>query len=555
MPNVNLAPYHYKTLWRTNEIRLVYMQPPAPETCGINDSESYIAIPTITVDLKVAPLGGCDYTALSYTWSDPELEGGYTSLHVRDDSTGTKTLRITKSLHIALRHLQQEDQARVLWIDQICINQEDEDEKGKQVAKMSRIHANARNVIVWLGPASLEKHSDLAMRFIPQMTSALASLMRHPWFSRRRIIQEVAFAQKAELWCGSQAWRQFGDAVTLFESRIADINPVFRASRIEEIGPREKKLRKVEKYAVPIAATAGSLALGVLSGGRVKPQMFAAPLKSWSGSFGREMDETKHHLKSYEYPIGQVRGVGAHLLIVALDQIVRKRPGWKAPELLCSLESLMAYLPTFDCKNPRDVIFAIAGLAKDHVKIIPDYEKDALLVFKDVFEDIISSTKSLNLLPPAGMRVIPASWASYNGQCIMSPQQNTVKDDSGINDMYWRTLLCDRDVNGGLAPSWMRRACQELYDDSADGSIDTAKRLEAATWNRRMIRHGRESFGIVPEDAWDGDAICILNGCNVPVVLRSCGPLEPWKFVGEANIHGMMDGEAMDSSHEGMQTF
>lgn len=39
------------------------------------------------------------------------------------------------------------------WVDAICINQEDLDEKTKQVALMRRIYECALNVLIWLGPA------------------------------------------------------------------------------------------------------------------------------------------------------------------------------------------------------------------------------------------------------------------------------------------------------------------------------------------------------------------------------------------------------------------
>jgi len=49
--------------------------------------------------------------------------------------------------------------------------------------------------------------------------------------------------------------------------------------------------------------------------------------------------------------------------------------------------------------------------------------------------------------------------------------------------------------------------------------------------------------GLVPLDAKKGDAVWILKGCSVPVVLRKCAA-ETYTLVGECYVHGFMDGEA-----------
>jgi hypothetical protein len=119
------------------------------------------------------------------------------------------------------------------------------------VLRMADIYSKALNVAIWLGEAAEE--SDLAMKFIREISvteldqlaadknrgnawRALATLMRRPWFTRRWIIQEVAFAKKALVCCGSDKvdWTQFSEAVTKFEWKIDDINRLFRKLKISE---------------------------------------------------------------------------------------------------------------------------------------------------------------------------------------------------------------------------------------------------------------------------------------------------------------------------------
>jgi len=64
----------------------------------------------------------------------------------------TQTLSITASLDEALRHLRRKDgTSRLLWVDPVCINQEDVPERGSQVGIMGEIYTKASSVVVWLG--------------------------------------------------------------------------------------------------------------------------------------------------------------------------------------------------------------------------------------------------------------------------------------------------------------------------------------------------------------------------------------------------------------------
>jgi len=83
------------------------------------------------------------YEALSYCWGKPSLT--YTV------SCNGFEMPVTLSLHSALSRLRYKDQARILWADAICINQEDKLEKAYQVRLMSTIYSHATQVNVWLG--------------------------------------------------------------------------------------------------------------------------------------------------------------------------------------------------------------------------------------------------------------------------------------------------------------------------------------------------------------------------------------------------------------------
>ena len=100
-----------------------------------------------TVPLGVAPT----FDALSYVWGpNPDRQ----LYHIRcTDETTRKTgwLPIVTNLLGAMPWLRVFSTVPI-WIDAICINQKDTDEKARQIPFMGELYSKARQVIVWLGP-------------------------------------------------------------------------------------------------------------------------------------------------------------------------------------------------------------------------------------------------------------------------------------------------------------------------------------------------------------------------------------------------------------------
>ncbi|KAF4448034.1 HET-6OR heterokaryon incompatibility protein (het-6OR allele) [Fusarium austroafricanum] len=99
------------------------------------------------------------YTALSYVWGDGQKSKSIWIPNI--DHSREANIAVTESLHTALRQLRKPNKVITLWIDQICINQADNNEKGQQVGLMGSIYSAAEQVLVWLGPA--ENDSDGVM--------------------------------------------------------------------------------------------------------------------------------------------------------------------------------------------------------------------------------------------------------------------------------------------------------------------------------------------------------------------------------------------------------
>lgn len=145
------------------------------------------------------------YEALSYCWGD----GLSTSPIVLTGSgeSPPKEVQVSTNLRNALKRLRQSDRIRSFWIDLLCINQLDHEEKSHQVALMGEIYASAESVSIWLGELEdghFHTQSDVAVwktiattcENNPAGSHGNAGLWHdrvfsRPWFQRVWVVQEV----------------------------------------------------------------------------------------------------------------------------------------------------------------------------------------------------------------------------------------------------------------------------------------------------------------------------------------------------------------------------
>ncbi|AEO63096.1 uncharacterized protein THITE_2107963 [Thermothielavioides terrestris NRRL 8126] len=160
------------------------------------------------------------YTALSYVWGPPNFEAT-----IECDG---QALPITRSLETVLRRFRLPDCSGFMWVDQICINQNDLREKERQIPLMASIYRHALNTIIWLGEGNAEsdaamdllrKHGDPRKmiltesdpnefkRVLPppddKIWSHVWDLLSRPWFTRVWVIQEFVLSQDPWLVCGA----------------------------------------------------------------------------------------------------------------------------------------------------------------------------------------------------------------------------------------------------------------------------------------------------------------------------------------------------------------
>lgn len=295
------------------------------------------------------------YHALSYVWGDPVA--GEAAIKVN----GT-VLKVRKNLWHALQDLRDPTTPRLLWVDAVCINQDDVCERSKQVEIMGYIYRKAKNVEIYLGPESpvtkdgvdlvrhlgnfielrIDRYSarntawHIEMRNELDRTGAethpgLIGLFQSPWFQRIWVAQEYALARSTRVHWGTHSF--------LFNDLI-NITTVF----------------KVVGSAGPNQMTTG---------------------------------------------------------VSHVSTMVHCVPGPTRCQM--SLLALLRNFRSFHATDPRDKVYAILSLMSKHegFDITPDYRLTVEEVYRELVKKYVAATRNLDILvcclPAASNHALP-SW-------------------------------------------------------------------------------------------------------------------------------------------------
>ncbi|KAK8103037.1 Heterokaryon incompatibility protein 6- OR allele, partial [Apiospora sp. TS-2023a] len=164
------------------------------------------------------------YETVSYCWGDPAETGAI--------FVDGLEMVVPLSAAAVLKRMRKPTEDRTLWIDAICINQDDVDERGRQVALMRKIYCNTVQNLIWLGEGveeatgyclavldSIYRHAksvtndfatsldEITCKTLPSgsISGLGGSLLEHhlitffssPWFERVWVIQEALLAPRS----------------------------------------------------------------------------------------------------------------------------------------------------------------------------------------------------------------------------------------------------------------------------------------------------------------------------------------------------------------------
>ena len=150
------------------------------------------------------------YTALSYCWGD--IASDKILLLYFEHTTHGRRVPITDNLHSALLALWKRkgdgEPFIRLWIDAICINQDDLYERSQQVQMMRQIYSGAEEVVAWVGPivespfpAGSDYFLDTRQKF-ENVWQARKTFFNEEYWKRVWIIQEITVASRVTMLYG-----------------------------------------------------------------------------------------------------------------------------------------------------------------------------------------------------------------------------------------------------------------------------------------------------------------------------------------------------------------
>jgi hypothetical protein len=536
-----------------------------------------------------------DYDALSYVWGDRR--------DLRQISLEGHPFHVTANLHGALSRLQLSPVTRPIWIDAVCINQDNLQERSEQVVKMGLIFKQAAKVITWLGDANNE--SELAFSLLHDLKNCiqdrdsflgilkdqknleslygLYSLFYRDYWWRVWVIQEVTLAKTITIFCGRDSFL-WSDLVAVQET----------------------------------------LATHHL----------------------RDIDMTAHNQPKLCFLRVSIESRGPRAMFLP-----------KRQETSNLTQTLLQHRFK-ESSDPKDMIYSLVGLSNAHgdPRFVVDYSKTVCQVYTDVVEYVLATTKKLDIICaiPRGANThsLPSwvpDWSFHglgssllehsskhqfsaagtseaeayvsSGKPILHAKGvalgtvNVLGVACGMNDMEdeqqavaafyeWQKLIAAKTGDStALGEAFCENVLQEKYQaeevkkwieksDFLQWIVGTFVRAMVlvrpdiqldvqlssfldyhATWRspeedqvlgkillkgaaemmfgRRVFISETGVLGLAPETIITGDVLSILLGCQLPIVLRREG--DQYTYLGEAFVDNYMYGKAMDELKEGNQ--
>ncbi|EXL65084.1 hypothetical protein FOPG_18678 [Fusarium oxysporum f. sp. conglutinans race 2 54008] len=575
----NTLIYGYKPLDPfKHEIRLLNLLPAA--------SGDVIACSLFHASLDDNP----QYAALSYVWGD-----------TKDKHTilldGTP-FTVTRNLEIVLRRMRSRNLTQPLWVDAVCINQNDVVEKGHQIQNMRSIYQKAFAVFGWLGEADADTH--LAMRLIEAIGSeevgvdtaldasatradigdispnekddldsdfwkAVVKLLKRPYWRRGWIVQELAVAQPANilLGCGTY-WTPWLFLVTTASKRVRLLRQGQASAILGDTGGGYETTASI----VLAFHTKGHLSIGELLR-HSRNHHTTEPHDRLYAFLGLMNDRDRSAFPpDYSKPISQLSAeLVKHAIEVEgnLDALhmyrthMHQTPSW-VPQITTPMsgEDSWHLLDTEYCASGGTQ--AVVGFSTDLGTItIRGFTVDTIASCEGPFDSKeVLFTKLL----------CTQEFQDAALSAMMSQGQPDTFE--GMEEIIWRTLVADRAWDLLSLESSSFRDMYRLISSRSQklAEMDTAgvdinelmKYLavdvlpyvmgtEAALLGRCFATTRGGRIATAPPATRNGDLLCVLYGGSVVHVLRE--EEDHYILVGEAYVYDLMNGQAIQAYQSG----
>ena len=463
---------------------------------------------TIYGELTHVSLHSCPrYYALSYEWGN-----SLSKQPIIVKSCEIKfTVTVTLNLHLALEHLVKKCEDLVIWIDAICINQSDDEEKARQVLYMRDIYAQAEETLSWLGPSITVNmlHDDSVIDMInmvgPDASESglfelVATLIRYSdtneeLYKKTRAEIEELFAERFK------KWKHFAKLLKKGYARVQDLSYWDRIWIIQEITTSKKFSLQWGRHKIQSQHLKGFI---------VAVQMFVTHIYTLSLKI----------LEKYELPDDEIRDCvlesnGPHSTMHSSIFGIRSRYhayGKSPPDSLLSLLARTS-IPCSgtnirsSCKEPHDRIFGLLGIARDRETLaIPVTYKNPFRVTYEETARAIIAGGTLDVL-------------AYSQFPKSDPQMPTWVPDWQVHLQSYSSIGEDKKDHNQYHNHWAKH----IHDPCGGRPWDTAFRASG-------IRNFKPSkdfvFASASFSSWDSPPL-VLRGVRIDKISSF---KNPWVF-------------------------
>lgn len=548
-----------------------------------------------------------DYHALSYAWSD-EVSNQILPQEITVDG---ERLTVGPNLAAALKSRRERGLGNIpIWVDAICINQNDINEKSHQILKMRQIYAQAQLVTVWLGPE--RENSKKAFQMIRKISQqrensgewiqnslltrknstewrALYHMLRRSWWRRIWIIQEMVAAKDAVVFCGPDQLDTSSISgcldVLIKQQRIQRPLLLKQESLVLEYGTfslagtyfhrepweNDSLLRTLYKTGPASCSDSRDKIYAILNLASDSSEIVPHPDYNISIAETYKQATIKIIQNSNRLDILSLSGLPVYERTLDIEL-----PSW-VPDFCHRVtstinSSISSLTPVFADKNSNATVsidtqkgtLNVRGFVVDHVDGLAQVlEESSSSSFESTLHQTVSKpflyngrktidaicqsliAGSLPPIPkPTDDMLNDVSDLFIQQCCLWSSEQKSFPSPQTFEGWYYynRTLM----VSGKTIETW---AHEELaHRRNLTSNCTTAEFFDyrdSQHWSsRRLITTASGNVGLGGNVCKNGDLICIIFGCSTPIILRGDG--NTFKLVGEAYIHGIMNGEALD---------
>jgi len=522
------------------------------------------------------------YEAVSYVW------GGRDALMTVQVSGFV--IQVTKNLFTILQHFRYPDRKRILWIDQLCINQNDSVDKTGQVSLMGDIYRNCAECQVWLG--GIEElglsvpDAENAFTAVREMANPNNCLKNHVplmftsdegasgarrafrniftnfgslWWTRIWTVQEVILPSKATMNCGKlkidlelvklaatnqlewklpkscyRASQTFAPELDVFDVFV----PTVRG--LEETRNGEPALHILWRWRHRQASDPRDMIYALMGIFPLDTPWTMAPDYTLSTAqvFSRATVELIRQTNNLAPMIGR-RGLPRH---------VQSLPTWA--EDFTTYRDIGGLWTRFMIMS-RYFKFE----ADDYTTPIVDVVNDNSIRMRGLNCDTITATgrflgeKHWNHVSEEDIRELANDWKIWLQQ-LHGPGCNLqTKKYAALWEIFLRTLLGDEITNNQIAE---REASADDLEELKSFLTGTSAAtntiilsLKSNLVYQKLFHTSKGWIGIGPATATAGDEVWVFYGGKMPFIMRSGSTYE---MIGEAYVHGIMHGEAMSMS-------